>query len=426
MTHRHYYTDAYRREFTATVLERSADGTRLYLDETAFYPTSGGQPHDLGTLGGVDVVDVVDEDSRIAHVVSRPIDAVEPRLVGRIDWTRRYDHMQQHTGQHLLSAVFEDLFGAKTVSVHFGPESSTLDLDVEGLTREQIVTAESRANDVVGEARPVLVTFEDAATAQGLRKASERAGTLRIVSIEGVDRSACGGTHVRTTAEIGAVLVRSSEKVRKTTRVEFVCGRRALRRARRDLEALSAIAGSLSSSLDDAPAVVATQGERLRDADNVRKKLDRELSAYRVRERYDATTPDAGGVRTHRRARRDVDRRVARARAGGVRAAARRRRRGVGLAAVRAARVVGGFRRRRGQAVEGATGRRRRTRRRFAAPRPGQRSRRERRRVGRRRARQPRRLTADAHTASTASITRSAGRSSSDDAGCMTIRPGLS
>ncbi len=298
MTHRHYYTDAYRREFTATVLERSADGTRLYLDETAFYPTSGGQPHDLGTLGGVDVVDVVDEDSRIAHVVSRPIDAVEPRLVGRIDWTRRYDHMQQHTGQHLLSAVFEDLFGARTVSVHFGPESSTLDLDVEGLTREQIVTAESRANDVVGEARPVLVTFEDAATAQGLRKASERAGTLRIVSIEGVDRSACGGTHVRTTAEIGAVLVRSSEKVRKTTRVEFVCGRRALRRARRDLEALSAIAGSLSSSLDDAPAVVATQSERLRDADNVRKKLDRELSAYRVRERYDATTPDAAGVRT--------------------------------------------------------------------------------------------------------------------------------
>jgi alanyl-tRNA synthetase len=298
MTHRHYYSDAYRREFTATVLERSADGTRLYLDETAFYPTSGGQPHDLGSLGGVDVIDVVDEDSRIAHVLSRPIDAAEPRLVGRIDWTRRYDHMQQHTGQHLLSAVFEDLFGAKTVSVHFGPESSTLDLDVEALTPEQIVAAESRANEVVGEARPVVVTFEDAGTAQGLRKASDRAGTLRIVSIEGVDRSACGGTHVRTTAEIGAVLVRSSEKVRKTTRVEFVCGRRALRRARRDHEALSAIAGSLSSSIDDAAAVVATQSERLREADNARKKLDRELSAYRVRERYDATTPDASGVRT--------------------------------------------------------------------------------------------------------------------------------
>jgi alanyl-tRNA synthetase len=300
MTVRHYYTDAYRAEFTAAIVERSGDGTRVYLDETAFYPTSGGQPHDVGTLGGVAVVDVVDEDERIAHVLAAPLGGggSEPRLVGRIDWVRRYDHMQQHTGQHLLSAVFEDMFGAKTVSVHFGPESSTLDLDVESLTHEQFVAAEARANELVGEARPVAVTFEDAQTAQGLRKASDRAGTLRIVSIEGVDRSACGGTHVRSTAEIGAVLVRSSEKVRKTTRVEFVCGRRALRRVRRDLDALSAIAASLSSSLDDAPAVVATQSERLREADNARKKLDRELSGYRVRERYDATTPGADGVRT--------------------------------------------------------------------------------------------------------------------------------
>jgi alanyl-tRNA synthetase len=300
VTVRHYYTDAYRAEFTAAVVERSGDGTRVYLEETAFYPTSGGQPHDIGTLGGVAVVDVVDEDERVAHVLATPLggSASEPRLVGRIDWARRYDHMQQHTGQHLLSAVFEDLFGARTVSVHFGPESSTLDLDTESLAHEQLAAAEARANELVGEARPVLVTFEDAATAQGLRKASERTGTLRVVSIEGVDRSACGGTHVRSTAEIGTVLVRSAEKVRKTTRVEFVCGRRAVRRVRRDFEALSGIAASLSSSLDDAPAVVATQSERLREADNARKRLDRELSGYRARERYDATAADGGGVRT--------------------------------------------------------------------------------------------------------------------------------
>jgi len=183
MTVRHYYTDAYRAEFTAAIVERSGDGTRVYLDETAFYPTSGGQPHDVGTLGGVAVVDVVDEDERIAHVLAAPLGGSEPRLVGRIDWVRRYDHMQQHTGQHLLSAVFEDMFGAKTVSVHFGPESSTLDLDVESLTHEQLVAAETRANELVGEARPVVVTFEDAQAAQGLRKASERTGTLRVVSI---------------------------------------------------------------------------------------------------------------------------------------------------------------------------------------------------------------------------------------------------
>jgi alanyl-tRNA synthetase len=298
VTVRHYYTDAYRAEFTATVLERSDDGTRLYLDETAFYPTSGGQPHDVGTLGGIDVVDVVDEEQRIAHVLASPLDPARLRIPGRVDWARRYDHMQQHTGQHLLSAILDDLFGARTVSVHFGPESSTLDVDVEDLSHDQLVAAESRANELVGEARPVVVTFEDAGAAQGLRKASDRSGTLRIVSIDGVDRSACGGTHVRSTAEIGAVLLRSSEKIRKTTRVEFLCGHRAIRRARRDLEALAKIAGSLSSSLDDAPAVVATQAERLRDADNARKKLERELSGYRIRERYDATSPDAGGVRT--------------------------------------------------------------------------------------------------------------------------------
>lgn len=298
MTVRHYYTDAYRAELTANVVGRSDDGTRVYLDETVFYPTSGGQPHDLGTLGGVPVVDVVDEDERIAHVVASPLDPAQVRIVGRIDWTRRYDHMQQHTGQHLLSAVFEDLFRARTVSVHFGPESSTLDLDAELVTRDQLVAAEARANEIVSAARPVVVTFEDAATAQGLRKASDRTGTLRIVSIEGLDRSACGGTHVRTTAEIGAVLVRSSEKVRKTTRVEFLCGTRAVKRARRDFESLSRIAASLSASLDDAPAVVATQAERLRDAENARKKLEKDLSAYRVRERYDAAAPDPSGVRT--------------------------------------------------------------------------------------------------------------------------------
>src|SRR5206468_4095648 len=135
-------------------------------------------------------------------------------------------------------------------------------------------------------------------TAIGLRKASDRAGTLRVVSIAGVDRSACGGTHVRSTAEIGPILLRSVEKVRKSTRVEFVCGRRALRRARRDFESLTSIGVSLSASLDDAAPLVATQTERLKDADNARKRLEKELATFRARELYDAATPDASGVRT--------------------------------------------------------------------------------------------------------------------------------
>lgn len=298
MTTRLYYTDAYRTAFEANVVDASDDGMRIYLSETAFYPTSGGQPHDLGTLGGAPVVDVVDEDERIAHVLGAPITTRGGAISGTINWTRRFDHMQQHTGQHLLSAVFEDLFGYKTVSVHFGPDSSTLDLDAEALSREQLLAAEARANAIVAEARPVSVTFEDAASAAGLRKASERSGTLRIVSIDGIDRSACGGTHVRTTAEIGAVLVRSTEKVRKATRVEFLCGERAVRRARRDYEILNGIAASLSASIDDVAPLVASQTERAKESDSARKKLEKELAGFRLRERYDAAAPDAAGVRT--------------------------------------------------------------------------------------------------------------------------------
>jgi alanyl-tRNA synthetase len=296
-TNRLYYTDAYRTTFASTVVDRSDDGTRVYLDDTAFYPTSGGQPHDLGTLGGVPIVDVVDEGDRIAHVLAKPLDSGQS-VGGSIDWQRRYDHMQQHTGQHLLSAVFEDLFGQHTVSVHFGADSSTLDLDSELVTYQQLLAVEARANQIVAEARPVSVTFEDASSAGGLRKASDREGTLRIVSIEGIDRSACGGTHVRSTAEIGAVLVRGTEKIRKATRVEFVCGERAIRRARRDYESLAKIATSLSASLDDAAALVGGQAERLKEGDAARKKLEKELATYRARELYDAAVPAADGVRT--------------------------------------------------------------------------------------------------------------------------------
>ncbi|MGE5102778.1 MAG: alanyl-tRNA editing protein [Deltaproteobacteria bacterium] len=298
MTTRLYYTDAYHTEFTATVVDRNGDGTRIYLDHTAFYPTSGGQPHDTGTIGGVPVIDVVDEDTRVAHVLASPLPPTPAPVAGVVDWKRRFDHMQQHTGQHLLSAVFEDLFGHKTLSVHFGPDYSTLDLDTEMLSRDRMIAAEVRANALVAEARPVHVTFEDAATAAGLRKPSDRPGTLRVVTIDSIDRSACGGTHVRNTAEIGAVLLRSAEKVRNATRVEFVCGARAIRRARRDFESLTRIATSLSAALDDVVSLVSAQSERLKESDNARKKLEKELASFRARELYDHATPDAGGTRT--------------------------------------------------------------------------------------------------------------------------------
>jgi len=206
----------------------------VVLDRTAFYPTSGGQPHDTGALAGHPVADVLDADDVIVHVLAGPDPsaglAPGAEVQGEVDWPRRFDHMQQHTAQHLLSAVFLEALGAATVSVHLG-ESCTLDLDAASLAPEGIRRVEDAANRVVFENRPVVVRFVDASEAEaiGLRRPARRAGTLRVVEIPGCDRSACGGTHVRSTAEIGPVAVRRWERSRGRMRVEFLGGWRAVR-----------------------------------------------------------------------------------------------------------------------------------------------------------------------------------------------------
>jgi len=295
VTERLYYQDAYLAAFQATVLERADDGRRLYLDRTAFYPTSGGQPHDTGRLGGVEVVDVVDEGERIAHLVAAPVPAGTIR--GEVDWARRFDLMQQHTGQHLLSAVLEDLYGFHTVSVHFGQDASTLDLDTPAITPEQVAAAETRANLVVTENRPVSIGFEDAAEAAGLRKPSDRTGPLRIVTILELDRSACGGTHVRATGEIGPILIRKVERVRKAVRLEFLCGMRAVRRARADQELLARLAAQYSAAQDELPALVEAQRGELKDAVAGRREAEAQLDRYRAAELYAGAAPDAAGLR---------------------------------------------------------------------------------------------------------------------------------
>ena len=225
MTERLYYTDAYLASFSAAVSELADGGRRVYLDRSAFYPTSGGQPHDLGTIDGIPVLEVVDDGERVAHLLAEPL--TSSSVQGMVDWPRRFDHMQQHTGQHLLSAVFIELLNAETVSVHFGADYATLDLDVGEVSAGELADVQDRANAVVAENREVTVSFEDAATVTGLRKPSDRAGALRLVTIADLDKSACGGTHVRHTGEIGAVLIRRVERVKKRVRVDFLCGRRA-------------------------------------------------------------------------------------------------------------------------------------------------------------------------------------------------------
>ncbi len=296
MTERLYYTDATLLTFDATVV--TVDGVRVVLDRTAFYPTSGGQPFDTGVLGEARVVDVIDGDDGIVHVLAAPPRfAVGDTVRGTIDHARRRDHMQQHTGQHLLSAVFEDLFGAKTVSVHFGDVLSTIDFDADSLGAEKLAKGEARANALVAEARPVTVSFEDAATAQGLRKPSDRTGEIRIVTIAGTDRSACGGTHVATTAEIGAVLLRGTERMKGNVRVSFVCGDRALAAARADAAALTTMATALTTSVAELPALVTAQATQLRDANATLRKAQDELASFKARALVDGTAPGDDGIR---------------------------------------------------------------------------------------------------------------------------------
>lgn len=265
MTDRVYYTDAYLADFDADVTACVAHGERfaVTLSATAFYPTSGGQPHDRGRLGGRAVVDVVDDDEgRLVHVVDGPLD-VGARVHGTIDWARRFDHMQQHTGQHVLSAAFETICNARTESFHLGTTSATIDLG-RLVSPQDIVAAEDDANRVVWQDRDVRVRFVSAeeAAALPLRKESGRTGTLRLVDVADYDLSACGGTHVTRTGGIGLISVTGWEKFKGGTRVEFRCGGRALGQLREWRDALQASNRVLSvSPIELGPAIERLQTE---------------------------------------------------------------------------------------------------------------------------------------------------------------------
>lgn len=297
-TTRLYYNDAALARFSATVTETTHEGRVVYLDRSAFYPTSGGQPHDLGTLAEVAIIDVVDEEERVAHHLAEPLGLpAGAMVVGQVDMARRVDHMQQHTGQHLLSALLADEYGSPTVSVHFGADSSTVDVAGTDLAPEQLAAIEARVNTLALGNHAVTVSYEEAESATGLRKASDRAGTLRIVTIEGLDRSACGGTHVARTGEIGAILLRRLERTRGNTRIEFLCGQRAVQRARLDAELLARAARPLSAAPADLPELVEQQSARLTELERERKRLQQELARYEAQTLWQGAVVDGAGIR---------------------------------------------------------------------------------------------------------------------------------
>ena len=307
-THRLYYDDSFLRNFSARILSCSPvepvstpSGTvpawEVLLDQTALYPTSGGQPNDLGMLGEARILDVRDEGEEIAHIVDRELHSGD--VDGCVDWPRRFDHMQQHTGQHLLSAMFHERFGLPTVSFHLGGDLCTIDLRGPEPSADALRGAQRAANAIIFEDRPVNVRYgtADEFAERGVRKEVGREGILRAIEIEAADLQPCGGTHVKSTGQIGLILVRRCTKIRQDWRVEFVCGGRADRVATGDFQLLRTIGDQLSCAPEEAPAAIEkASAERDASFKSLRTALQ-QVAEGRAQLRIGTAAPLEGGAR---------------------------------------------------------------------------------------------------------------------------------
>jgi alanyl-tRNA synthetase len=324
-----YYSDPFLKTFTATIHDaRKVPGPeptsvwQLALDRSAFYPTSGGQPFDIGLLkttstAGANIeipVEQVEEDESgtVWHFVQQPL-SKGTQVEGQIDWSRRFDHMQQHTGQHLLSAVFVRELQAPTVSFHLGEQTSTIDLASSTIAHHSLERVERIANEIIAEDRPVTISYASRAEAEAmlaageLRKLPDREGTIRVIDIADLDRNACGGTHLRATGQIGGLLIRRLEKVSRGVRIEFVCGLRAVRSARTDAAILTDTAGLLSTGAPELPGLIKQMLADSKTAAKERQKLREELATYQASELVKEAPPE-NGLRLIVRGWKDRDR----------------------------------------------------------------------------------------------------------------------
>ena len=286
-TDRLYYHDSFLFDFEARVVEAqdSSGRTAIVLDRTAFYPTSGGQVHDIGVLTAegnqIAVTEVADDETgRILHFTDAPLPA-GTQVRGSVDALRRRDHIQQHSGQHVLSAAFIKLYNMPTVSFHMGEESCTIDLETASLSAVQAQQAEHLSNEVIAEDRPVGIRFVPLEEARqlGLRKLPpKQTGDLRLIDITDFDLTACGGTHVRSTGQIGGILLRKLEKVKQGVRMEFVCGMRAVNAARRDYTTLTEAAALYSSHIYEVPEQIRKSLAESKAAGKAQHKLLEELA----------------------------------------------------------------------------------------------------------------------------------------------------
>ncbi|MBN2432892.1 MAG: hypothetical protein JXQ27_15565 [Acidobacteria bacterium] len=280
MTERLYYEDAYLLSFTAEVIrcEQAAKGVRVYLDRTAFYPESGGQPADQGWLDEKPIRDVQEDDQgEIYHLLETPPEGTV--TTGVVDFERRFDHMQQHTGQHILSALAVKQFGWQTISFHLGQATSTIDLDTPAMSAAELEQILAMANRIIWQNGQVSVGFYPSNEISGLdlRKPTDRTGMIRVIGIEGYDRSACGGTHVRRTGEVGIILVPRLERMRGRVRVHFVCGGRAYQLWSSEHRVLMQLVEITTTGYEELPQKIEKELQTLRQLDKEQLRLKMRL-----------------------------------------------------------------------------------------------------------------------------------------------------
>jgi alanyl-tRNA synthetase len=259
MQTRFYYENSMTKQFTSTIEKITQDeqnNTYIVLHNTAFYPTGGGQPHDTGTINGIQIINVEEIDGEIRHYVAEggSVEGLSGEVEGVLNWERRFDHMQQHAGQHILTAAFVELFDLPTVSFHLGSDTVTIDLQTSAVTEDQLAAAEKRANEIILENRDILtkwVTMEEANT-YPLRKALKVEGDIRLVIIPDYDYNGCGGTHPTSTGQVQAIKILATEKMKQNIRVHFVCGKRVLQTLHLQNNVLTNVAKQLSVPKEDA------------------------------------------------------------------------------------------------------------------------------------------------------------------------------
>jgi alanyl-tRNA synthetase len=304
ITERLYYEDSHLTDFEArvtAVTERVSGWAAVSLDRTAFYPTGGGQPSDTGMLGGARVVECIDEeDAGVLHVIQGGELEVGAIVSGHVDWPRRLDHIQQHTGQHILSQAFVALYGAETRSFRMMEQASEVDVALADPTDDRIERAVELANSIIWDDRPVHIrrVTKDEAAQLPLRRDSAREGELRIVEIEDFDLSPCGGTHARATGEVGLVAVRSWERAKGLVRIEFVAGGRALADYRRANRTARRVAAMFSVGRDDAPASVARLVEENKEVARHVRRLEEIAARAEAQELIGEADRRSDGVKT--------------------------------------------------------------------------------------------------------------------------------